>query len=231
MVAILVVLTILTCIMVDALMEWSRARRSRLGLASAVRTDSFRAFTPESIALPSGLFLAPGHTWVEVNPNGRAHVGLDDFLPKAIGRIDEIVLPAIGKEVHQGEALFTVRQGDRKIEVPAPIDGVVNSINENLSVAPELTQVAPYKQGWVCDVTPKNLAKNVKQLCIAEEALAWVRNEVRRFQDFLSVRPLENFAVGHVLQDGGIPTCGVLEFLDDETWNHFASEFVRVPSH
>jgi hypothetical protein len=93
-----------------------------------------------------------------------------------------------------------------------------------------LTRISPYKHGWVCNITPRNLAKNIKQFVIAEEAIARIKNEVKRFYDFVTMRPLENAAVGHVLQDGGVPTCGVLEFLDNETWNDFAAKFVATQS-
>lgn len=230
MVAILVALTILICIAIDAYLQWSRARHSQIepGMEGI---EKFKPFTPENIALPAGIYVAPGHTWVEVSRNGGTHIGLDDFLLKAIGRIDEIELPAVGKEVSQGQPLFSMTQGDRKIEVPAPVDGKINSINQDLRNTPELTKISPYKHGWVCDIIPKNLAKNIKEFCIAEEAVARIKSEVGRFHAFIAMRPLQNESVGHVLQDGGVPTCGVLEFLDNETWNDFAAAFVSTQSN
>jgi len=44
---------------------------------------------------------------------------------------------------------------------------------------------------------------------------------------FFAARPLENTALGQVLQDGGLPTGGVLELMDDETWKLFGEEFLR----
>ena len=227
MVAILVALTILVCIAIDAYLQWSRARK--LGFEPA-SVQNFRPFTSENVALPAGIFVTPGHTWIEVSRNGGTHIGVDDFLTKAVGRVDGIELPAIGTEVKQGQALFSMRQGDRKIEFPAPIDGTVKSVNESLSSTPELTKISPYKHGWVCEITPKNLAKNIKQFAIAEDALARIKNEIKRFHAFIAMRPLENAAGGYVLQDGGVPVCGVLEFLDNDTWNDFTAEFIKTQS-
>jgi hypothetical protein len=81
--------------------------------------------------------------------------------------------------------------------------------------------------GWVCSISPKNLAANLKLLRIADEAKAWLKSEVERFQEFFAARPLENTALGQVLQDGGLPTGGVLELMDDETWKLFGEEFLR----
>lgn len=226
MVAILVVLTILACIGVDAAIQLTAARRRREALSPA--TNPLAGFTMQGVSVPEGLFVDPAHTWVAVNTNGKTKIGLDQFLLKAIGHIDEIVMPDAGKEVKRGETLFTIRQGDRKIDIPAPIDGVVNSVNEQAAANAEMVQANPYDQGWICSVTPLHLGRNLKQLSIAEEALDWIQAEIQRFQEFISLRPVNHLALGTVMQDGGLPTEGVLELMDTETWNLFAFEFVRV---
>ena len=64
-------------------------------------------------------------------------------------------------------------------------------------------------------------------MLIAEEALAWLKTEARRLQDFILSRPVENTALGIVLQDGGEITSGVLELMDNDTWNKFTREFLH----
>lgn len=226
MVAILVVLTILACIGVDAAIQFSTARRRRQTLSPAA--NPLAGFTMHGVSLPEGLFVDPAHTWVAVHTNGKTRIGLDQFILKAVGRIDEILMPEPGKEVHRGETLFTVRQGDRKIEIPAPIDGIVETINHQVVNFAETLMANPYEQGWICSLTPLRLATNLKKLSIAEEAMDWIQSEVQRFQQFISQRPVNHLALGTVMQDGGIPTEGVLELMDNETWNLFSFEFVRV---
>jgi glycine cleavage system H protein len=226
MVAILVVLTILACIGIDAAIQFSTARRRRQILSPA--TNPLAGFTLQGVSLPEGLFVDPAHTWVAVNTNGKTRIGLDQFILKAVGRIDEIVTPEAGKEVRRGETLFTVRQGDRKIEIPAPIDGIVDTVNEQVAANAEMVKLNPYDQGWICSLTPLHLATNLKKLSIAEEAMDWIQAEIQRFQEFVSLRPVNHLALGTVMQDGGLPTEGVLELMDNETWNLFSFEFVRV---
>jgi hypothetical protein len=108
----------------------------------------------------------------------------------------------------------------------SPLDGVINSVNKDLARHPEAIKADPYEQGWICGLRPNNLAKHLKQLFIAEETREWLNQEIRRFQEFIAARPLESTALGHVLQDGGQPTGGVLELMDDETWNLFTHEFL-----
>jgi hypothetical protein len=74
---------------------------------------------------------------------------------------------------------------------------------------------------------PHDLASNLRQMLIAEEALAWLKTEVKRLQEFILSRPVENTALGIVLQDGGEITSGVLELMDNESWNEFTVKFLH----
>ncbi|MBI3950456.1 MAG: hypothetical protein HY314_08390 [Acidobacteria bacterium] len=235
MVAIFVILTIVAFIVADSIVQWSQAKsEQRHGdTVTGRRRESRRvadlipAFAFEGISVPQGIFVDAGHTWVGLKASGRTHIGMDQFAQNVIGRIDEVELPEVGREVRRGEKLFAVRQGDRKADFVAPMDGVVSSVNEELGRHPEAIKADPYQQGWICALKPKNLAKNLKQLSIAEEAAAWLDKEVQRFQEFFALRPIQSMALGYVLQDGGRLTGGVLELLDDETWHLFTSEFLQ----
>lgn len=227
MVAIFVILTIVAFIVADSLVQRAKAQTESLALAPTGARRPAPALA--DIWMPQGVFVDAGHTWVAVDPSGRTHVGLDDFIQRAIGRIDEVELPEVGQEFRQGEKLFAIRQGERRAVFTAPLDGVISSVNESLTRHPEAIKANPYEQGWVCAVTPKNLARNLKRLFIAEEARAWLSQQLWRFQEFMAARPIEQMALGQVLQDGGQLTDGVLELMDEETWNLFANEFLGQP--
>jgi len=90
-----------------------------------------------------------------------------------------------------------------------------------------MIQSSPYKDGWVCSLRPKNLAKNLKHLRIADEAKAWLKEEAGRFQEFFAARPIADMHLGQLLQDGGQLSNGVLEFTDDSTWKLFNEIFLH----
>lgn len=227
MVAIFVILTIIAFVAVDSVIQWNEAK-SRRKAATPLHVGSMApVFALESVSVPEGLFLAPGHTWVKLEASGKTHVGLDDFVQRAIGRIDQIELPKIGQSVRRGDKLFTIRQGERTAVFTAPMDGVVTSVNDDLAHHPDAIKADPYAQGWVCALEPKGLAQTIKQLRIAEEARAWLNREVEKFQAFISLRPIESMALGRVLQDGGQLTDGVLELMDEETWQSFTTQFLQ----
>lgn len=224
MVALFVILTIVLCVMADSIVQWAKAKKEAGALVPGRLVPAY-AF--DDVTAPSGVFIDPGHTWMHLTHSGSAHVGVDGFAQKVMGRIDRVELPAVGDEVRRGDKLFALRQGHRTAVFTAPIDGVVDCIDQALARNPEAINTDPYAAGWVCSLSPKNLAANLKNLRIAEDAKSWLKSEVERFQEFFAARPLGNMTLGQVLQDGGRPTGGVLELMDDETWNLFGEQFLR----
>jgi glycine cleavage system H lipoate-binding protein len=183
----------------------------------------------DGITVPRGVFVDPGHTWVAVEPSGWVRVGADDFAQKVIGHIDKIELPEAGQEMHRGDRLFAIRQDGRTAVFTAPVDGVVQSVNEGLRRHPYGVKAVPYQHGWICTMRPTHLAEDLKSLPIAEDAVAWLKDEAQRFQQIIAARPVGHAALGHVLQDGGQFIDGVLESTDNKTWDLFTREFLRRP--
>lgn len=225
MVALFVMLTILACVGIDGIVQWRKAKRES---ATRVLTDQLvPAEALARLSAPPNVFLDDGHTWVRVTPSGKAHVGIDSFAQRLIGRIDDVLLPEVGSEVRRGDMLFAVRQGQHRAAFASPVDGVVDMVDKELHWHPGIIQADPYKDGWVCSLKPKNLARNLKLLRIADEAKSWLKEEAQKFKEFFAARPLEDLQLGQVLQDGGQLTGGVLEFADDETWKQFNEIFLR----
>lgn len=224
MIALFVILTIVVCIAMDSIVQYRRAKREG-ELEPAKWAGPVYAF--EKVHAPEGLFFDAGHTWVQLEPDGTANVGADSFATSVIGRVDSVELPKVGCEVRRGDKLFAIRQGDRIAEFKAPIDGIVSSVDEDLARRPDAIKSAPFTEGCVCSLSPKNLAAGLKRLRIAEDARDWLGGEIEQFKKFFAARPLTNVTVGQVLQDGGQLTGGVLEFMDDETWNEFNERFLR----
>jgi glycine cleavage system H protein len=164
---------------------------------------------------------------LSLGPTGQAQVGVDDFALQVIGRIDAVELPLVGEQIRRGQRLFSVKQGSRTAEFSSPVDGVVSAVNQALAQTPEIMKSSPFQEGWACVLNPLNLAKDLKQLTIAEEAKDWLNREVQRFLAFVVSRPSQHLALGHVLQDGGEPASGLLEMMDDESWGQFTQRFLR----
>lgn len=226
MVALFVILTIVVCVTVDGVVQWRKSNKeglSRLWADELVPIDAF-----EKMSVPADIFLDGGHTWVKVAPSGTADIGLDSFAEKLVGTIDAVVLPEVGTKVARGDVLFALRQGTRRAGFSSPLDGVVTDVHKDMNWNPEVVHEDPYKSGWICSIKPWKLAQNLKELRIANEARSWLREEAEKFQQFLASQPLETMQLGQVLQDGGHPVPGVLEYVDEGTWKKFNELFLKA---
>jgi glycine cleavage system H lipoate-binding protein len=180
----------------------------------------------EKLTFPGGLFFHQGHTWAKLETSGNIKIGLDDFIQKIIGRIDGIKPRKVGDSIFQGDKIFTIEQGRRKAEFNSPVDGVIDSINEEIVSNPKGIKENPYEMSWIYSVKPTNLPSNIKSLSVAEDALAWLKKEVQKFREFIAEQFIEDKMLGKTLADGGVPIEGVMEHMDDFSWMKLQEEFL-----
>lgn len=230
MVVILVGLTIILLVTVDLVVRWRMSQRTKAPapLADAVVDLLMPRLQPEHFSLPGGLFFHRGHTWTNLLFSGQVKVGVDDFLQRLLGHIDDIALPPVGARVKEGEQFVTIRQGGRTATLRAPIDGEVCAVNNELLKTPNLLRRDPYTRGWFVALRPTGLAADLSRLKVGEDALLWLKTEVTRFQRFLSdmLRVEHHSLVGLTAADGGVHVDGLLEHVDEETWRRFQKEFM-----
>ncbi|MBX7184607.1 MAG: response regulator [Vicinamibacteria bacterium] len=173
------------------------------------------------VNVPAGVFVSAAHAWVSVHMNGLVRAGIDDFTQKTIGQIDSLELPKAGASVHKGETLFTLRHGDHRLAVPAPVSGRVTGVNDELRERPELIKLKPYQLGWVCTMDPASLTEDLRDLKIGADAVSWYREEINRYGEMIraALRAREGEAKSVRAGDGN--------GLDDVTWEVFEKAFVR----
>ena len=223
MVPVFVVLTILLFVSIDAVVQ---ARKRSAASVGPVPARPLRALT-DGLAVPSGLFLHPGHTWLELQPSGSVRVGLDDFVNKAVGRIDRVKLLLSGSDsrVEQGQPMLEVEQAGKIVVLPSPVSGTVSASNRAVEARPGMLSEAPY-QNWVYSIAPTRLGKEILSLKVAESATSWLKDEVDRFTQWLT-----NLGASQALPalaDGGLPTVGVLGDLPSTEWQAFQEQFLSA---
>ncbi len=235
MVALFVVLTFAAFILVDIVVQkvqYARARQTAgvYEMANGVQTGqwapAFAGVNPSEFRLPNGVFLAPNHTWAKIEEDGKVQIGLDDFVQKIVGKIDRIELVNPGQEVKAGDKLIKIVQDGRTLYLKSPVNGRVAMVNRDLEADPEKVKIDPYK-AWAIEIEPANLAKDLRNMKIAETAKHWFKKELQRFKEFVAVEVSgHNALVGQTAQDGGIPVDGLLARLEDDAWKKFQEEFV-----
>jgi glycine cleavage system H lipoate-binding protein len=167
-----------------------------------------------------------GHTWVLPVARGFARVGIDDFARQVVGPIDRIEFPEPGKDVRQGDALFTVVRGPRKIDFVSPLDGRVISVRHDAARAPAPAD-DPYRKGYFLTLDPADLARNAVELRSAADAPGWIERELLRLYEFVGshmARPLE---VGATMRDGGAYAAGIVGKIEEPLLSELVRNFLR----
>lgn len=162
-------------------------REARL---EAARRPSVRVVSPEmaevvpasEFCVPGGSFLSTGHAWVRIEPEGQVRIGIDDFMRKALGTVKEVVLPERGKTVRQGEPLFVLKGVAGTVHVASPISGRIEHDNASLKSDPGALVHSPYDRGWVCLMTPSDLAVELASLKIGKPVIDWYQDEILRLR-------------------------------------------------
>jgi CheY-like chemotaxis protein len=135
--------------------------------------------------VPAGIFVSQNHTWVNVEMNGTARVGIDDFVRKTISKIDEFELPQLNKEIKKGELLFSIKHNSQTINVSSPISGKVTLVNIEHIEHPELIAVNPFELSWMCCIEPSNLSEELHSLKIGADSINWYKGEIDRYTEIV----------------------------------------------
>jgi glycine cleavage system H lipoate-binding protein len=167
-----------------------------------------------------------GHTWALPVARGFARVGIDDFARQVVGAIDRIEFPEPGKEVRQGDPLFTVVCGSRKIDFVAPLDGRVVSVRHEAARA-AVPGDDPYRKGYFLTLDPTDMARNAAELKSAAEAPRWIERELARLYEFVGLRMAAPLSVGATMRDGGAYAAGIIDKIEEPLVTELVRNFLR----
>ena len=180
-------------------------------------------FTKNEFSIPGGVFIAKNHTWVSMNQEGIAKVGIDDFAKKLVGKISSVELPNLGMNVKAGQPLFTIKQGNRTITFNSPVTGKVSQVNTLLKDNIDALDVTPYERNWICALDAENLDNEIKEMNIGKSAVAFFQEDIEKFKTlFMDLLKSEKKS-DEYLEEGLF--VGQLEKLSDVNWNKVIAEF------
>jgi glycine cleavage system H protein len=182
---------------------------------------------PLPLRVPSGIFFAPSHTWLNLFPSGNVRIGADDFVLRMMKNPYISFLKAPGSLAKKGEALFQLKEGSKTLTVHSPIDGEVVTINENLRQHPGKMKKELFSNGWAYTMKPHR-ASELTQLLLGERSRTWIQQELGRLRDFIADSTQFGLPVPALLQDGGIPVEGLLKDLSAEQCESFEKQFLLV---
>ncbi|MDZ7582778.1 MAG: glycine cleavage system protein GcvH [Deltaproteobacteria bacterium] len=105
--------------------------------------------------LPDDVLYADDHEWVRKDA-GTVKIGISDYAQDQLGDIVYVELPRVGDRLDQKEAFGSVESVKAVSELFMPVGGEVLAVNAGLEAAPELVNTAPYTEGWMIEVKPKD---------------------------------------------------------------------------
>ena len=94
------------------------------------------------------------HEWVRLEADGTLTIGITDHAQEALGDIVFVELPAVDREVAEGESCATVESTKAANDVFAPLAGRIAEINETIVEDPGLVNRDPAGEGWFWRMEP-----------------------------------------------------------------------------
>jgi glycine cleavage system H protein len=211
------------------LIPFSIVLNKQLKVSGRIR-KAIGIITANLLKIPQGLFFSRNHTWMFLEKNGLAKVGLDDFLLHMTGEVKITHLKKPGEMIHRGELLTEMEQDGKRLRIYSPVTGTVRDTNALLPSEPGLLNEDPYGKGWIYKIKPTDWKEEVRSCFLAEEATSWSENELVRFKDFLAMTTKNQSHEPSmvILQDGGELADHSLTKVNDDVWQGFQKEFLNL---
>ena len=166
-----------------------------------------------------GIFVHPGHAWVEVLQPSLVTVGADGFTNSVFGSVEKLTLPQKGTLIQQGGRAWTLTRGQRELVQTSPITGRVVETNKDLKSDPQHLSQRDTSKAWILKVKPIKLKMELQNLLHGKMLTRW--NQAVKDQ-LVATLTTAQFPV---LQEGGEIKPDLGNELTAEQWEKVAGEF------
>ncbi|MBI2429819.1 MAG: hypothetical protein HYV29_13695 [Ignavibacteriales bacterium] len=160
--------------------------------------------TIDDIRIPDNLFFTPNHMWMDVGSDGVCHIGVDAFMTKVLGTIEQITFVTT-KGYQRPTVSFLIRGVELQFVFPFPMNIV--RANTYLRTNPEKIFSDPYTLGWLFETTEdrtKSHDKASDQLISGPEAYSWMKLEMERMTSLAhQISSLPDMRGAVLMADGG----------------------------
>jgi glycine cleavage system H lipoate-binding protein len=163
-----------------------------------------------------------GHSWVKIENFRRVRIGIDDFISKILGRVDEINLPPVGAVMKRAEIGCILTRNDKKTPVQSPMSGTVCAVNDKVKKNPELVHDDPYDEGWLYILDSKNFKPELAGLYFGRECFQWMEKECLNLYKLMGFRYEQLSATGGELLDD------VFGYFPEISWNRLVKTFFHT---
>ncbi len=131
---------------------------------------------------PDELYYDQDHCWIR-QESELLVMGMDDFGQKMAGEIVFVQLPVEGKRLSTGKTVGKVESGKWLGKVASPVNGVLEEVNEELEISPQVINQDCYGQGWLYKIRPDSGAALAHLHHGQEDMEAWMQEELKKYAD------------------------------------------------
>jgi len=204
-------------------------QKTRLARARRLAGESVTSAVLTSFGLPENVGLALNHTWMREEERGVLTIGVDEFIGRLVGAVEDIVLPHSGAIIAPAFSSFTLRDGTKQLELTSPVHGRVVEVNQKVLRNPALARKDPYGEGWLVKIRADRAEAARVVTRRGTDAINWLRVQGELAKLFFVNRmPQPALAT---MYDGGVAADGVLQHFDAEIWREFQTEFTDLRSN
>ncbi len=117
----------------------------------------------------AGCYFLGAQSWARPDVDGAWSLGLTAILLQTIDPIQSIELPPVDGEIRQGGPLVRIATADALVHtIWSPLSGKVLRRNELLETAPDRPHEDPVATGWLLQILPTHLEREVAALTSAD---------------------------------------------------------------
>ena len=142
-----------------------RSLRSSMLRDQAYAAKIERGRTMSFVPSPSEYYRLGYVSWLKMEDEGTARIGVSDLFLKSVEGIREIELFAVGESLVQGVPCAVLTSSDGSEHgVMCPMSGKILEVNEEALSDPMLVEKDPFFRGWLYRILPSNPDSNLRWL-------------------------------------------------------------------
>jgi len=144
-----------------------RSLRCGMLLDKAESAGLPRSNSMSYVACPVNYYRLGYVSWVLMEDEGTARIGVSDLFLKAAEGISEFELSAPGEDLVQGIPCAVATSPDGSThEIMCPMSGQILEVNADVQSTPSLVEKDPYFRGWLYRILPSNPESNLQWLSL-----------------------------------------------------------------
>lgn len=104
------------------------------------------------MSIPADYKYSKEHTWLKIEKEGNALVGITEFAQSELGEIVYVDLPSIGKQFKKDEVFGSVEALKTTSDLFMPVSGEITEVNAALKDNATLINSDPFTEGWIIKI-------------------------------------------------------------------------------